>query len=101
LRAETESAFAAAEAIDSFVEHDKGHGRIEVRTVTVIKEVDWLNGERRFPGEVQLPCAATIIRVQSCAELTDRCRFETRYYISYRRRSRHGRRLMPCAAIGQ
>jgi predicted transposase YbfD/YdcC len=80
LRAETQSAFAAA--VDSFVDCDKGHGRIEQRTVGVIKEVDWLDGDRRFPGELRLPHAACIIRVESRAELSDRCRFETRYYIS-------------------
>ena len=82
LRAEIESAFAEAGAIDTDVDHDKGHGRIERRSVSVIKEVDWLNGARRFPGELRLPHAAAIIRVQSRAELSDRCRFETRYYIS-------------------
>jgi predicted transposase YbfD/YdcC len=82
LRAETENAFAAAACIDTFVEHDKGHGRIEQRTVSVIKDVDWLDGDRRFPGEFRLPRASTIIRVQSRAELAERCRFETRYYIS-------------------
>ena len=82
MRAETESAFAVAECLVSFVDHDKGHGRIEQRTVGVIQDVAWLNGDRRFPGEYRLPNAATIIRVQSRVELADRCRFETRYYIS-------------------
>jgi len=82
LRAEVESAFAQAGEIDTDIDHDKGHGRIEQRTVSVISEIEWLNGERRFPGELRLPRAATIIRVQSRAELSDRCRFETRYYIS-------------------
>jgi len=82
LRGEIESAFATATKIDMFIDVDKGHGRIEQRSVSVITEVDWLNGERRFPGELRLPQAATIIRVQSRAELSDRCRFETRYYIS-------------------
>jgi predicted transposase YbfD/YdcC len=40
LRAETESAFAAAASIDTVVEHDKGHGCIEQRTVSVINEGD-------------------------------------------------------------
>ena len=82
LRADVESAFTEAGEIDTDVDHDKGHGRIERRSVSVIREVEWLNGERRFPGELRLPHAATIIRVQSRAELSDRCRFETRYYIS-------------------
>jgi hypothetical protein len=68
--------------LDSFVDHDKGHGRIEQRTVSVVQDVDWLDGDRRFPGEHRFPDAATIIRVQSRVELADRCRFETRYYIS-------------------
>jgi predicted transposase YbfD/YdcC len=82
LRKETQAAFAAAGKIDTFVDHDKGHGRIEQRTVSVIKEVDWLDGDRRFPGELRLPHAATLIRVQSRAELSDRSRFEARYYVS-------------------
>lgn len=82
LRKETEAAFAVAREIDTFVDHDKGHGRIEQRTVSVIKEVDWLDGARRFPGELRLPHAATLVRVQSRAELCDRSRFEARYYVS-------------------
>lgn len=82
LRVETKNAFAAAASVDTFVEHDKGHGRIVERTVSVIEEADWLDGDRRFPGELRLPDAATIVRVQSRAELSGRCRLETRYYIS-------------------
>jgi predicted transposase YbfD/YdcC len=84
LRAEIESFFAAAPAdfLESVTDVDKGHGRIEQRTVTVSREVDWLAGDRRFPGELRLPDVATIVRVTSRAELEDRGRFETRYYIS-------------------
>jgi predicted transposase YbfD/YdcC len=82
LRAEIESAFMAATRIDTFVDADKGHGRIEQRSVSIITEVDWLAGERRFPGELRLPKIATLIRVNSRAELSDRSRFETRYYVS-------------------
>jgi len=84
LRAEIESFFADAPpaSLESTTAVDKGHGRIEQRTVTVAREVAWLTGERRFPGELRLPDAATIIRVASRAELKDRGRFETRYYIS-------------------
>jgi predicted transposase YbfD/YdcC len=82
LRKEMESAFAAATGVETFIDHDKGHGRIERRTVSVIKDVDWLDGERRFPGELRLPHAATLVRVQSRAELSDRSRFETRCYVS-------------------
>jgi predicted transposase YbfD/YdcC len=83
LRAEIEQAFSErGVTLDRCVDHDKGHGRIEQRTVSVIAETDWLNGERRFPGELRLPGPSRLIRVESRAELADRSRFETRYYIS-------------------
>ena len=84
LRAEIETFFADASAanLDRVTDLDKGHGRIEQRTVTVAREVDWLVGHRRFPGEVRLPDVATIVQVAARAELKDRSRFETRYYIS-------------------
>lgn len=84
LRAEVEAYFAEApaSALDTFADIDKGHGRIEQRTVTVAKEIDWLGGDRRFPGELRLPDVAAIIRVQSRTELKERCRFDTRYFIT-------------------
>jgi len=84
LRSEIETFFADAPSAstESTTDVDKGHGRIEQRTVTVAREVDWLASDRRFPGEVRLPDVATIIRVASRAELKDRGRFETRYYVS-------------------
>ena len=36
----------------------------------------------RFPGELSLPSVAAIVRVISRAELKDRCRLETRNYIT-------------------
>jgi predicted transposase YbfD/YdcC len=84
LRAEIETFFAESPParVESTTDVDKAHGRIEQRTVTVAREVDWLTGDRRFPGEVRLPDVATIVRVASRAELKDRSRFETRYYVS-------------------
>jgi predicted transposase YbfD/YdcC len=84
LRAEVEAFFAEAPAaaLDTATDLDKGHGRIEERTVTVAREVDWVRGERRFPGEIRLPGVAALVRVANRAELKDRGRFETRYYVS-------------------
>jgi len=84
LRAELEAFFKdlTPKRAEVEVDVDKGHGRIEQRSVTVAREVDWLSGDRRFPGELRLPGIATIIQVQSRAGLKDRSRFETRYYIS-------------------
>jgi predicted transposase YbfD/YdcC len=84
LRSEIESFFAHAPTanLDTTVDVDKGHGRIEQRTVAVAHDVGWLDGDRRFPKEIRLPDVATIVRVASRAELKDRGRFETRYYVS-------------------
>lgn len=86
LRADIERFFADAppQSLASHSEADKGHGRIEERSVTVAHEIDWLSGDRRFPGEFRLPKIACLIRIASRAELRDRSRFETRYYVSSR-----------------
>ena len=84
LMAEVEALFAGAGAqtLDTVTDVDKGHGRIEQRTVSVAREVDWLTGDRRFPGELRLPAVASLVRVSARTELRDKSRFETRYYIS-------------------
>ncbi len=70
LRAEVEACFATAPpgSVQTHTTHDKGHGRIEQRTVCVVREVDWLSGDRRFPGELRLPEVACIVGVQACIE---------------------------------
>ena len=84
IRSEVETLFdeASADELDRHRSMDKGHGRIEERIVTVCRQTDWLSGERRFPGELRLPDAASVIRVVTRTELADRCRVETRYFIS-------------------
>jgi predicted transposase YbfD/YdcC len=84
LRADIETCFndAPAGSVDTFTEHDKGHGRIEQRDIDVIREVDWLSGDRRFPGELRLPDVASIIRVRARIQRGQTMHTETRYYIS-------------------
>jgi predicted transposase YbfD/YdcC len=84
LQAEVEACFAIAEpgSVDTHTDHDKGHGRIEQRTVSVMREVDWLAGERRFPGELRLPDAACIVRVNARIQRGEKLHEETRCYIS-------------------
>lgn len=83
LRGEIEALFADPDTRQQqFDDLDKGHGRIERRRVSVAHEVGWLHGTRRFPGELRLPGVACVIKVEGKAELKDRCRFDTRYYIS-------------------
>lgn len=84
LRAEVEACFTTAPpgSLDTHVTLDKGHGRIEQRTTSVMREVDWLAGERRFPGELRLPGVACVVRVHSHVQRSARAHAETRYYIS-------------------
>jgi predicted transposase YbfD/YdcC len=84
LRAEIEAFFADAPpaSLETVTDLDKGHGRIEERVVTLARDVDWLSGGKRFPGELRLPGVAAIVKVRSRTELKDRGRFDTRYYIS-------------------
>ena len=84
LRADIETCFATAEpgTVETYTEHDKGHGRIEQRDVSVIREIDWLSGERRFPGELRLPAGACIMRVHASVQRGEKRHAEIRYYIS-------------------
>jgi hypothetical protein len=84
LRADIEACFnvAPAGSVDTHTEHDKGHGRIEQRDIGVLRDVDWLSGERRFPGELRLPDASSIIRVRAQIQRGQTPHAETRYYMS-------------------
>jgi predicted transposase YbfD/YdcC len=84
LRAEVEACFATARpgTVTIHTDHDKGHGRIEQRTTSLMREVDWLSGERRFPGELRLPGVACIIRVEAHIQRGPALHTETRYYVS-------------------
>lgn len=73
------------EALDIDHDLDKGHGRIEDRRVFVSHDVGWLVTDRRFPGEPRFPAIAAIIKVETRTELSDRCRRESRFFISSRR----------------
>ena len=83
LRAEVEAAFVeAGDRIETHVDLDKGHGRIEQRRMSVLCETGWLAGDRRFPGELRLPGAACLLRAETCVESRGATRSETRYFIS-------------------
>ena len=89
LQADIEAAFAAADKgqVETDVDVDKGHGRIETRTVSALRQVDGLDGDRRFPGEVRFADARAIVRIEARTELRDRSRSDTRYYITSSARS--------------
>lgn len=85
LRAEVEAAFVeAGDALETRADLDKGHGRIEERRTAVLREVDWLGSDRRFPGELRLPGAACLVRAETRVESRGATRTETRYFVSSR-----------------
>jgi len=89
LQADIEAAFETAEKsqVDIDVDVDKGHGRIETRAVSLLRQVSWLDGDRRFPGEIRCADARAIVRVEARTERKDRTRSDTRYYITSSARS--------------
>ena len=104
MQVDIEAAFKAAEAGDIEVapDIDKGHGRLETRIVSVMRQVpDWLDGERRFPGEPRFKDARAVVKVDAHTEFKDRCRFDARYSITLKRTLRGHARPRPAAAIGE
>jgi len=75
---------APATAVDIHRDFDKGHGRIEERICSVSRQVDWLDGERRFPGDYRFPRLATIAMVEARVETRIKGWTERRFYISSR-----------------
>jgi predicted transposase YbfD/YdcC len=63
---------------------DKGHGRVEERTVSVSTRVDWLDGGRRFPGEHRFPRLATIAKVAGTTWEKGQKTSAVRFYVSSR-----------------
>ncbi len=61
---------------------EKGHGRIETRTYTASKAVDWIVSERSYPGQPRFTTIKTIVKVDTRTEHADRSTFDTRTYIS-------------------
>lgn len=69
---------------DRFEEADKGHGRIEERRVAVSRQVDWLKGARRFPGEYRLPDIAAIVMVEATTHEKGATSRHRRFYVTSR-----------------
>src|SRR3954470_23344590 len=90
---------AQAEDVEAVVEVDKDHGRIETRRCVVSRQIDWLTGERRFPGESRFAKLTVVAMVEARIELRDRCTVERRF-TSPPPRSRPRAALKPCARIG-
>jgi len=84
LEADTKDYFDTAPAAEVEVKTtvEKGHGRIETRTYTASRNVDWIASDRSYPGQPGFTTIKTLVKVQSRTEHHDRCTFDTRYFIS-------------------
>ena len=69
---------APAEELESFTSIDKDHGRLEIRRHRIAKKLEWLRGERRYPGEPGFAKLKAIAMVEAQGQ-TSRA---TRYYIT-------------------
>lgn len=61
----------------SFVDYDKGHGRIETRECWVVTDVKWLHDSHPKWSTIK-----SLIKIESTRELKGKISKETRYYIS-------------------
>jgi hypothetical protein len=78
LEADVEDYFrtAPADELVSKTTVEKGHGRIETRTYSASKKVDWVTSERSYPGQPRFKNIKTIAKVHARAEYSDRCSFD-------------------------
>lgn len=56
-------------------------GRVETRRHTVCHKVDWMQSDRRYPGEPAFPDLAMLGRVETEVERNGKTERETRYYL--------------------
>ena len=61
---------------------DKDHGRLETRTHRLAKKLDWLRGERHYPGEPRFPNLKAIAMVEAQIEKQGQTTRARRYYIT-------------------
>jgi predicted transposase YbfD/YdcC len=86
LLGEIERFFADAplRTLDCFADADKGHGRVEERTVAVSQDIGWLDGGRRFPGEYRFPDIAALARVETRVFEKGTTRTQRRFFVASR-----------------
>ena len=57
---------------------------LAVKATAVLRDTGWLEGARRFPGELRLPGTTCLVRAETRVETKGKMRSETRYFISSR-----------------
>lgn len=89
LHGEVERYFAdpGADRRDPITVIDKDHGRIETRTYTLSHDIDWLSGDRHYPGEPRFHDLRCLIKTTTRTERRGKTSQETRYFLSSARLS--------------
>jgi predicted transposase YbfD/YdcC len=73
---------APAAQVETVIDVDKDHGRIETRRCRVSHEIGWLRSERRYPNEFRFPKLAAIAMVEATIEKAGAVTTERRFYIA-------------------
>lgn len=73
---------APKDELESHETTEKGHGRLETRTVTVSGTVDWIAPDRSYPGRPKFKTIKSLIRVVRTVEQAGRTVVTTQDYIS-------------------
>jgi len=86
LHKEIESYFETAPEgeVEACEDLDKGHGRLEIRTCRVSKQVDWLAAPRSYPGAFRFPGVAAIAVIDTRVEHKGKVATARRSYITSR-----------------
>ena len=71
-----------ATTFDRLATTDGDHGRIEIRRHLVTRDVAWLTGDRRHPGEPRFPGLAVVGMVEAAVERAGTTSIARRYYLS-------------------
>ena len=71
-----------ATAFERLETTDGDHGRIEIRRHLVTRDVAWLTGDRRHPGEPRFPGLAVVGMVEAEVERAGTTSIARRYYLS-------------------
>lgn len=84
LHGEIERFFAdpATAGLDRCEDVEGDHGRVETRRHAVSRDVAFLRGDRRFPGEPRFPGLKAIAMVEAEVERVGKTSRERRYYLS-------------------
>ena len=82
MQADIEAAFETADngQVEIDVDLDKGHGRVETRTVSVLRQIDWVDGDRS-PDCTDVPLRFSL-RITSKAACLERRQLQVKVLVN-------------------